>query len=187
MGKARIRLIDLTTGKSKVLLKYGVKIKFNLQTPTILVTWDDKGENILICYEKGINHLRGSTVSSGESKTQLIPGRYQRIYQIAYWDSRNIIINGTTDGYGNLGFISASTRQSTPITSDPFDKLDMMVDKPVTIPPFTSSNRRDTSLPPANGDSIYLLALFWHIFFKNKMLLRMVQKGWISITPYLHR
>jgi hypothetical protein len=44
MGKARIRLIDLTTGKSKVLLKYGVKNKIQPPDPNYpCVTWDDKG------------------------------------------------------------------------------------------------------------------------------------------------
>jgi hypothetical protein len=89
-----------------VLLKYGVKNKIQPPDPNYPCVWDDKGGNILICYEKRDKiYLREYHVSSGESKTQIIPDRYQRIYQIAYWDSRNIIINGTTDGYGNLFYI----------------------------------------------------------------------------------
>ena len=181
MGKARIRLIDLTTGKSKVLLKYGVKNKIQPPDPNYpCVTWDDKGENILICYEKRDKiYLREYHVSSGESKTQLIPGRYQRIYQIAYWDSRNIIINGTTDGYGNLFLYRLSTRQSTPITSDPFDKLDMMVDKSGDNPTiYFASNRRDTSLLPVNGDSILPIGTF-DIFSLKQDVTQNGTEGWI--------
>lgn len=71
--------------------------------------------------------MKEYNLQTGKSITQLIPERYQRIYSIAYWNDKNIIINGTMDGYDNLFMYRLSTRQTTEITNAPFDLLDMVV------------------------------------------------------------
>lgn len=180
ISKIRVRLVDLKTGKSKTLLKYGSKNKIQAPDPNYpCIAWKNDGKNILICYERfdKIN-LREYDVGTGKHRSQLIPGRYQRLYRIAYWDDRNIVINGTTDGYGNIFLYKLSTRESTEITTDPFDKLDMTVaGKGSSRSIYFSSNRPDASLTRVSGDSILPVGSF-NIFSLQQVTADDGTSGW---------
>ncbi len=181
ISKIRVRLVDLKTGKSQTLLKYGSKNKIQAPDPNYpCIAWKDDGKNILVCFERfdKIN-LREYDVETGKHRSQLIPGKYQRLYRVAYWDDRNIIINGTTDGYGNIFLYKLSTRESTEITSDPFDKLDMIVagkgsDRRI----YFSSNRPDASMTKVLGDSILPVGAF-NIFSLRQETSGNSTLGWV--------
>lgn len=162
-SKIRVKLVDVNTGKSKKIYKYGAKNKIQAPDPNYpAIAWNKNGNTVLLAYEKrDYIYLKEYNLNTGKSINQLIPERYQRIYSIAYWDDKNIIINGTMDGYGNLYKYRLSTRQTEDITNDPYDKLDMVVagegeDQKI----YFSSNRTTTSLDPIKGDTILPIGSF---------------------------
>lgn len=180
ISKIRVRLIDLATGKSKTLFKYGVKNKIQVPDPNYpCVTWKPNGKNIMIAYEKrDYIYLREYDLSTFRSHTQIIPERYQRIYSIAYWDDRNIIINGTTDGYDNLFMYRLNTRQTNEITNTPYDLLDMIVtgageDRRI----YFTSNRPDASMARVSGDTILPVGSF-NIFSLRQVTNSDGTNGW---------
>ena len=163
MSKIKVKLVDVASGKYKTLYKYGAKNKIQAPDPNYpVVAWNPDGKKILISYEKrDYIYLKEYNLQTGKSITQLIPERYQRIYSIAYWNDKNIIINGTMDGYDNLFMYRLSTRQTTEITNAPFDLLDMVVagqgdQKKI----YFSSNRPDNSMIPIQGDTILPIGSF---------------------------
>lgn len=180
LSKIRIKLVELKSGKSKTLLKYGVKNKIQAPDPNYpCIAWDPEGKNLLFCYEKRDQiYLSEYNLSTEKKRLQLIPGRYQRIYDIDYWDKKNIIVNGTTDGYDNLFIYRLTTRQSTPITNDPYDKLDMTVShRNGNHILYFTSNRPDTSLLPVSGDSIIPIGSF-DIFSMKEITHPNGSQGW---------
>lgn len=163
MSRIRVRLVDVATGKSKTILRYGAKNKIQAPDPNYpVIAWKPNGNNFMISYEKrDFVYLREYDLQSGKSQTQLIPERYQRIYSLAYWDDKNIVINGTMDGYDNLFMYRLSTRQTNEITKDPYDLLDVTVagegaDRKI----YFTSNRPGPGLEEIKGDTILPIGSF---------------------------
>lgn len=123
IGKVKIQLYNLTTGKKQKLFKY--EYKNQLQIPDtnypILYTKDD-GNIVGFIYEKrDVLYLREINLKTKKKMEQVIPNRYQRIYSVQPLDQRYLLITGSEMDMKELFVYDLSTRQSTKITEDGFD------------------------------------------------------------------
>jgi len=163
LNKVKLWLIDPISGKKKKLYSYGVKNKIQLPDLNYPVfAWNKTGNKLMTVYERrDYIYLREFDLASGKSRVQLLPEKYERVYSVAYWSDRSILINGSTDGYGNIYLYDLPTRQSKTVLEDPWDDLDMTVaDGTDGGEIYFSSNRKHTRQLSVSGDSILPVGTF---------------------------
>ena len=129
IGKARVKVKDLTTGKEKTILKLGHKN--GLQATDYdypAIAWSPDGEELSIIYERrDIIYLRKYHIPSGEHMEQIIPTALQRIYSLDYIDEDRYLFSANTDGYADLYSYNFVGRQFQRITNDFYDDLDATI------------------------------------------------------------
>lgn len=170
LGKVRIYVMDVTSGKRKKLYSYGVKNSIqpaDVQYPSF--TWDETSEHLICAYERRDQiYIREFNLqqTSEHTRVWIVPEKFQRIYHIAYWDINSVILNANSLGQSDLYYFDLKTRQSFPIVEDPFDDLDAIEtringEKGILF----SSNRKnarqsevktDSLLPVGNFDLYFL-------------------------------
>jgi len=147
IGKYRVRIKDLETGKEKTIFKYGHKN--NLQATDYnypIIAWHPSGREVSILYEhKDVIKLRKYNLDLDEYFEQLIPTDFQRIFSMSYYDDLKYIFSANTDGYSDLYHYNSKNRQYKRITNDFYDDLDAEVvvldGKEGVI--FSSNRKRD--------------------------------------------
>jgi hypothetical protein len=168
--KVQVRILDLKTGKSSKIFRYG---KVNgLQETDVnypLLAWSQDGSEISIVYEKrDIIYLRKHELKSGDSETQPFATEYQLVYSLSYVNEFDYVISANTDGFSDLYYYKSKTRESNRLTNDFYDDLEAKyVDYHGRKAVLFASNRQnevledlryDTILPIDDLD-IYLLSL----------------------------
>ncbi len=168
IGKLRIVLRDLKTGKDKTLHKQGYRNPFqetDFNYP--LLAWHPRSNELSYIYEKkDVVYLEKYYPSTDEyEKTQVIPQQLERIYSLSYIDAENYVMSATTKGYSDLILYKYKTRQFENITEDFYDDLDArfikIADRKGIL--FTS-NRTDNLLLPEELDTILPIENF-DVFF----------------------
>jgi len=128
-GRSRLFVYDLRTGKKQALLRFGIRNfeqQADLNYPAF--AWSPDGRYLAVLSERRdvIYLTRYDTETGGSFREPLSP-EYQRVYSMDYWSSDTLLLNGTTEGYGDLYLYDPVTRQSVRMTEDFYDDLDASV------------------------------------------------------------
>lgn len=168
IGKTRVILRDIESGKEMTLFKTGYKNI--LQEPDYnypLVSWHPSGHEVTIVYEHRDKILiRKIDLGTGDFAEFLVPENFHRIYSISFYSDKEYLLSASTDGYSDLYVFDVIGRKSTRLTEDFYNDLDaslVYIDDQQGI--LFSSNRNsiliekeklDTILPIDNFDLYFL-------------------------------
>ena len=157
IGKARVKIKNLETGKEKTIFRYGHKNSLqatDYHYPNI--AWSPAGDEITILYEhKDVIKLKKYHVPSGKKVEQIIPTALQRIYSMDYITEDRYLFSASTGGYSDLFTYNFTGRQWQRVTNDLFDDLDAtiaVVGGKEGI--LFSSNRTNNHTFPVDTDTI---------------------------------
>ena len=167
IGKYRVVVRDLESGKERTLFKHGHKN--NIQATDYnypIIAWHPNGRELSILFEKkDVIKLRKYHLDRKDYFEQIIPTDFQRIYSMSYLDDEKYIFSANLDGYSDLVHYNSKNRNYEKITSDFYDDLDaevVVLDGKEGI--LFSSNRKrdhifelkyDTILPTGEFDIFF--------------------------------
>jgi len=171
IGKYKIYIHDLQTGKREMIMKEGFRNPFQATDYNYpLLAWSPSGQQIAILYEKrDFPKLLTYNVNTKKFKSSELSTQFQRVNSVDYVDPNTLVFSATVNGYSDIYLYFLNTRQSQRITSDFYDDLDAQV---VNIRNkkgiLFSSNRTDSLLKPMRLDTILPTANF-DIFYYDLM------------------
>ncbi|MDF1695374.1 MAG: hypothetical protein P1U56_06065 [Saprospiraceae bacterium] len=182
IGKYRVRIKDLSTGKEKTIFKYGHKNAIqatDYEYP--ILAWHPNGRELSILYEhKDVIKLRKYNLDQDEFMEQIIPTDLQRIYSMSYYDDLKYIFSATSNGYSDLFHYNSKNRNYNRITDDFYDDLDaevVVLDGKEGI--LFSSNRKRDHIFPLEYDTIlptgYFDVFFYDLEADDKSLKRITK------------
>lgn len=157
IGKTKIKIKDLKTGKETTVFKYGHKNSLQAADYNYpLMAWSPNGNEITIIYEhRDRIKLRRYNVKTKEKMQQVIPEALRRIYSVDYVEAERYLFSGIAGGNSDLFTYNFVGRQYQEITKDIFDDLDASV---ATIAGkkgiLFSSNRTVNHIFPISTDTI---------------------------------
>lgn len=163
IGKYKIYIHDLQTGKREMIMKEGFRNPFQATDYNYpLLAWSPSGQQIAILYEKrDFPKLLTYNVNTKKFKSSELSTQFQRVNSVDYVDPNTLVFSATVNGYSDIYLYFLNTRQSQRITSDFYDDLDAQV---VNIRNkkgiLFSSNRTDSLLTPMRLDTILPTANF---------------------------
>ncbi|MEE9437630.1 MAG: hypothetical protein V3V14_01440 [Saprospiraceae bacterium] len=129
IGKFRINIKDLNTGKEKTIFKYGHKNSVQETDYNYpLISWSESNSHVTFLYEhKDVIKLRKYNVNDDVYEEQIIPTDFQRIYSISAIDEHRYLFSASTNGFSDLYIYDMISRQYSNITDDFYDDLDAEV------------------------------------------------------------
>ncbi len=157
IGRYKIYLHDLQTGKREMIMKEGFRNPFQETDYNYpIIAWNPSGQQIAILYEKrDLPRLIIYNVSNGKTKVEELSTQFQRVNSLDYVDPNTLVFSATVSGYADIYLYFLNTRQSQRITNDFYDDLDA---KTVNIRNkkglLFASNRPDTLIQPARLDTV---------------------------------
>lgn len=157
LGKAKVKVRDLSTGEERILFRHGHKNSLqatDYDYPSI--AWSPAGDEITVIYEyRDVIRLRKVHVPTGDHAEQLVPTAIQRIYSMDYVTDDQYLFSASTDGYSDLFTYNFTGRQYQQLTDDLFDDLDATI---AVIGGregiLFSSNRTNNHIFPVDLDTI---------------------------------
>ncbi|MEM9546454.1 MAG: hypothetical protein AAGA77_10810 [Bacteroidota bacterium] len=187
IGKYRVRIRDLETGKEKTVFKYGHKNAVQATDYNYpIIAWHPNGLELSILYEhKDVIKLRKYNLEKDEYMEQIIPTDLQRIFSMSYYDDLQYVFSANRNGYSDLYHYNSKNRQYKSITNDFYDDLDaevVVLDGKEGV--LFSSNRKrdhifaleyDTILPTGHFD-----IFFYDLEADDKSLKRITNTSKIS-------
>jgi len=187
IGKYRVRIRDLETGKEKTVFKYGHKNAIqetDYEYP--ILAWHPNGKELSILYEhKDVIKLRKYNMERDEYMEQIIPTDIQRIFSMSYYDDLKYIFSANIDGYSDLFHYNSKNRQYSRITNDFYDDLDaevVVLDGKEGI--LFSSNRKRDHIFKLSYDTIlptgYFDIFFYDLEADDKSLKRITKTSDVS-------
>jgi len=168
LGKFKVFILDLRTGKKERLFKSGVKNDFQATNYVYpLITWHESSREISLIYEdKDLLYIRKYDLQTNNFIEQVLPENIQRIYSMDYWDETRYILSGSLDGYSDILVYDTKGRSVKKITDDFFDdgESEVVQDENYHGVLFRSNRTdnelmyrfRDTLLPLESYDLFYL-------------------------------
>ncbi len=170
ISKTRIIIRDQQSGKSLKLFKHG--FRNNVQQTDYnypMVAWHPSDDVLYALYEyRDKITLRIEDLNTGQIQEQILPERYDRIYSMEVMSEQELIFSALSEGAVNLFYYTTNTRQSTQLTDDIYDDLDIRMGMIDNVPGILfSSNRPDAkqsinsvdTLLPFENFNIFFLAL----------------------------
>lgn len=157
IGRFKIYLQDLQTGKRDMILKEGFRNPFQATDYNYpLMAWSPNGQEIAILFEKrDFPKMIIYNISTKKVKSEELSTQYQRVNSVDYINPNTLVFSATVSGFSDIYFYYLNTRQSQRITNDFYDDLDATV---VNIRNrkgiLFSSNRPDSLLQPLRFDTI---------------------------------
>lgn len=167
IGKYRVYVQDIATGKRKTIMKAGFRNAFQATDYNYpLLAWNPNNLELAVMFEKrDVPKLMLYDLVTKKSVTEDLSTQYQRVYSMEYMNAFNLVISATVRGFSDIFIYKTKTRQTDRITNDFYDDLDAAY---VTVKGrrgiLFSSNRdgvelgrmkMDTVLPNNNFDIFY--------------------------------
>jgi len=179
IGKKKVYIQDLQTGKRKRILKSGFRNAFQATDYNYpMLDWSPTNQELLIIYERRdiIKLLRYDT-NTGKKTYDVLPNQFQRIHSIDFVNPNTLVFSATVRGYSDLYLFYLNTRQSRRLTTDFYDDLDasfVKIDGRKGI--LFASNRESPELMRQKLDSILPINTFdlWYydLEYKSDQLVR---------------
>nr|MBX2814405.1 hypothetical protein [Saprospiraceae bacterium] len=127
ISKTRVVLKDLETGEQTKVFKHG--FRNNIQETDYdypSIAWHPNSQGLYILYEaRNDIWLEFHNLAKGEVLQQLIPERYDRVYSMDILNDRDLVFSALSNGKVDLFLYKTNTRQSTPLTDDIYDDLEV--------------------------------------------------------------
>lgn len=172
MGKFKIFVQDLQTGKRTQLLRGGTRNPFQSTDYNYpILAWNPDNQQLAIIHEKRdivyLTAIEIEHISKKQVKTEPIPADLQRIYSADFLSNREIIFSAASRGISDLFQYNIVNRNVRRLTNDFWDDLDAVV---VNVRGQRGilfvSNRLTNKLANERIDSILPINHF-DIFYKN--------------------
>ncbi|TXB63269.1 hypothetical protein [Phaeodactylibacter luteus] len=185
IGKYRVYLYDLATGKQETIFRQGFRNAFQATDYNYPhVAWNPNGQQVAILYEKrDIAYLRLYEVRNGKHQEEPLSSEYQRVYSMDFVNPITMVFTAAVRGQSDLFLYYTNTRQTQRITNDFWDDLDatyVEIDNQKGI--LFASNRQDTLIEPAKLDSILPIDDFDIFYYDLENRSRELVR--ITNTPY---
>ena len=170
IGKVRVFIQDIRTGKRTQILKYGSRNPFQETDYNYpLLAWSPNNLELGVIYEqRDIIKIIQRDLNTGINLEDIMPNQFHRINSMDYINPFKLVFSATVGGVSDIFTFIPKTRQSVRITHDFWDDLDakfVKIDGQKGI--LFSSNRADTMLvTAAKLDSILPINTF-DIFHYN--------------------
>lgn len=149
IGRYKVHLMDLQTGKTEVILKGSFRNDFQETDYNYpLLAWSPNNQEIGIIYEhRDILKFQKYNIQTNERVTEDMSTQYQRIYSMDFINPINLVLSAAVRGQSDIFLYYTNTRQTKRVTSDFWDDLDARVvhlrnKKGILF----SSNRQDSLL-----------------------------------------
>lgn len=168
IGKWRVWMQDLETGKRKLMLRGGVRNA--LQTTDYnypQIAWNPDNQRLAVLYERrDIPRIALIDLATGKKEVSDLSPEYQRVFSIDYVNPADIALSAAVKGYSDLFIYHTVTRQTERLTQDFWDDLDASV---TTLDGHKgilfASNRAGDTLSVERLDTILPLGRFDIFFF----------------------
>ncbi len=169
IGRYKVYIQEVKTGKRQLIFKGSFRNPFQ-ETDYVypLLSWSPNNSDLAIIYEKkDIIKSRIYSTSGEDPIDDVMPSRYQRILNIDYINTNELLLTAMVGGYSDIFIYKLNTRQSQRITNDFYDDLGAVYfpyenKKGILF----ASNRPDVSMAAAKIDTILPLGNF-DIFYFN--------------------
>ncbi|MEQ1747105.1 MAG: hypothetical protein ABMA02_16870, partial [Saprospiraceae bacterium] len=180
IGRWKVWVQDLQTGKRKRLLRGGVR---NAQQATDLnyplLAWHPDNQRLTVLTERRdapeVVHIDFET---RKKEVDILSPEYQRVYSMDYANPVSLVFSACSKGYTDLFLYNTANRNTERLTQDFWDDLDASVavlDGRKGI--LFASNRLTDTLAPLRLDTVLPLGQFDVFFFdldnRSKELLRL--------------
>ncbi len=170
MGKWRVHLHNIETGKTKTLAKGGFKTKtLGIDYGYPLLDFDPSGRRLLVFYEKR-DVIQMMTYDLEEQKKQVRDlEKFQRIVDFSYTSNpTRIVLSAVNRGQSDIYTMDTRSTTVRPVTNDPFDDLQpTYVSMGAREGIIWSSNRPLPKLNTGKGDSL-LPTGHYDLYFLNE-------------------
>lgn len=126
IGKAKVYVQDLKEGTREQIFKFGSKNEFQEADYNYpLLSWANNGKQLAIAYEKrDVIYVNIYNTENKKENVVEIPAEYERIIDIDFINSRDLLFTAIKNGYSNLYIFDTKTRQTKELTRDVYDDLD---------------------------------------------------------------
>ncbi len=163
IGKVKVFIQDIKTGKRTQILKYGARNLFQETDYNYpLLAWSPNNQELGVIYEqRDIIKIIQRDLNTGKNLEDILPNQFHRINSMDYINPFKMVFSATVKGVSDIYTFTPKTRQSLRLTRDYWDDLDakfVKIDGQKGI--LFSSNRMDTLLVTAKLDSILPLNTF---------------------------
>jgi len=157
IGRYKVYLHDITTGKRDLLLKGGFRNAFQATDYNYPhIAWSPNGQQVAIMYERrDVVYLRLHDVLQDEYTEETLSSEFQRVYSMDYVNPITLTLSAAVRGQSDIFLYYTNTRQSQRITKDFWDDLDasyVRIGDQKGI--LFASNRQDTLLEREKLDSV---------------------------------
>ena len=168
IGKAKVFIHDLQTGKRTMIFKNGFRNPIQRTDYNYpILAWTPNGQELAIIYEKrDVIQLMKYNVFTKDKITEEIPNQFNRIFSADFINITDMVVSGAVRGQTELFIYYTMTRQTKRLTFDFWDDLDPVFTKAHgqrgvlfasnRIDSTNTQQRLDTILPITNYDIFYL-------------------------------
>ncbi len=146
IGKIRVYIQDIKTGKKRCILKYGYKLDEKVDYTYPLLSWSSAGDYLAIIYEKGnVNYI--DLYDYQKKKTRVKPlKQFDKIHDFSYNKRGNkVVVSAIVNGQSDIYILSLAGNSYRRITQDGYDdNYPRFVNNNTAL--IWSSNRIDDTL-----------------------------------------
>ncbi len=152
IGKIKVYVRDLSSGKEKKIFQQGYKNNFQSTDYNYpVLCWHPNSNFISLIYEKrDLMFVRKININTEEYIEQVLPENFQRIYTLNVFDDLNYIMSANVDGFSDIIIYNTKGRVLNKITDDYYDDLSAR---------FISDDQRKGLLFSSNRQSEELVRL----------------------------
>lgn len=157
IGKVKVFIQDIRTGKRERIMKFGNRNPFQETDYNYpLIAWSPNNQELGIITEKrDLIQLTLRDVKTGKVEVDILPNQFHRINSMDYINPFKLVFSATVGGVSDIYTYLPKTRQPRRLTQDFWDDLDakfVKIDGRKGI--LFASNRPDSILITAKLDSI---------------------------------
>jgi hypothetical protein len=202
IGKQKVRILDLETGKSKVVFRNGFRtVTLPVDYSKPLIEWNPDGRRLGIVYVKRDKIQFAHYDLETEKRTTKEMTKFQEVSHFSYMDSTNIVLSAVNKGHSDIYTYNLPATTLTQITNDFYDDLQpAYVDVKSWRTPLNERDRKrgivfisnresdrlrttrfDTTLPTNHFD-VY----FYDLESRSKKLIQVTNTPYVSEQLPLH-
>ena len=158
IGRQRVFVEDLTTGKRKLVLRVGYRNAIqatDLRYP--LLAWNPNNDELGIVYEERDVVQFRRVYFDGETRpvTEPFDPQFQRVYDLDYANASQLVVSAAVRGITDVYRYFVETRQSARLTDDYYNELGVRRGQLAGMTgTLYTSNRVDTSVRRVKLDSV---------------------------------
>ena len=185
LGRVRVYIQDVSTGKRKRVLRSGYRNLFQATDYNYpLLAWSPDNTRLTIMYERrDVIRLRYWDEATNKSTDDVLPNEINRVYSIAHVSPTMLVLSAGSRGASDLWLFGTETRNTSRLTNDFYDDLDAVPFKFGDRSGFLfASNRPSTRLQTERLDSILPNGAFDIFALVSTDTGRMVVQ--VTATPY---